>query len=411
MTRSTKTTLGALAGCLLATPAFAYNNLPLSGDMPDVVHLSVDCAATNSNLKNCASDVAELFTWVWATRQPSASDPLAIVAGAGTFNTSGAGNVICDGTSISRGHVSIKGAGKDSTVFTRTGVGAVMSVTNCSRMTFQDFTIDGGGNNTGIGWYEGGDSVWTNVDVINAGIYAWIDDCPATGAKSLHYWYASKLISIGKGQGYQYTYRSRCGETWFYGGEVVALDDNGENSGSTLVAVYADGGKGDVRLFGSSVRSIRTANSSASYTVINGVLLQSGLLASNGGMIHMHGGIVNASALNPNNNQSVVGASISTSGMIHTPETAFNVVASGSGVAVRLSGVRASSPFQWPAGNNPPTIVSQNGSDTFVETDCLAGGDCDAGTGTETHFMIYNDSCTVSGPWFDSSRGKCRGAP
>ncbi len=53
-------------------------------------------------------------------------------------------------------------------------------------------------------------------------------------------------------------------------------------------------------------------------------------------------------------------------------------------------------------------LFTEDGQDTFVETDCNADGDCSGGS--ESHLMVYNASlCTdPANPWLDTITGRCR---
>lgn len=91
--------------------------------------------------------------------------------------------------------------------------------------------------------------------------------------------------------------------------------------------------------------------------------------------------------------------------------------AKGAGSVTRLRGMNIAanidsieSPFLWPSSNTLPALTgSRNGADIFVETDCNSNGDCDSGTGAEPHVMVFSKTCTISGPWFNSTKGRCRG--
>ena len=164
-----------------------------------------------------------------------------------------------------------------------------------------------------------------------------------------------------------------------------------------------------VEIYGSLVRSINedplsTYPNHNSMPAFSG---HGGLLARNGATIHMHGGIVSVRS-EGGGNDGVYGVKVVTNGMVHTPDTAFGLKASGTGLMERIireSG-SVSSPFQWPAGTTPPALVSVTGSDTFIETDCGPAG-CQAG-GSQPHLLIYSSSCNTAGPWFDSVTGACR---
>lgn len=384
------------------------------------IELKKNCAAGNDN---CFVDTAELIDWLWTTRNPSADSPVSVKIGAGTFILPN--QAFCE----NKGFVSFSGSGRENTVLTggeyttkkpdtASGGGTpVMFIENCQDLTFQDLTIRSGvrqgtgygSSILGVEWIGGGKSTWTNV-LIEAINYAWWDTsigtCTSPGE---HYFFSSKLES--KGAAYNFTYFSQCGESWLYGSEITAIAD-GIGGQIALSGLRADG-NGDVRLFGSVVRAVSTPNdSSPSHLDFHMAIW------SNGGTVHMHGGIIVATSGNPNIDRSVNGVvSNGSNAVLHTLETAFNLKSSGAGVArrtVETNGAEIESSFNWAASTNPPQsankdIVSVNGQDMFVETDCSSASCNDNSQGTETHLLIYNDSCQNSGPWFDVVTGRCRG--
>jgi len=81
------------------------------------------------------------------------------------------------------------------------------------------------------------------------------------------------------------------------------------------------------------------------------------------------------------------------------------------------SGGISQTPLLWQSGPRPPMssteenkIISVDGQDLFVETDCKANGDCSSGDGMEAHLMVYNNSVCTSptNPWLDTATGRCR---
>jgi hypothetical protein len=359
--------------------------------------------------------MAEVVTWTWNTRQPTASDPLVIDVGPGEFGPFSCTNA---------GYVTIRGNGRDNTIIAQQGAQGAVTVENCTRLSFQNLAIKGdefGYSSAAIYWFEGGDSTWSDVDVFSGGgtasvSYSWWDECTGSGEKSLHYWFGSRLI--GQGGWYHTTMFTACSETWFYGGEVAAIGNpNSPNSNflqHTAVWVLS---RGDFRAFGTAIRS---TDGGANKTIFNGGgrLGLQGVIVGNfdsytnlgpeGGDFHMHGGIINTNGSNTSGDSDVFALHVDDVADAHVVDTAFSVKASGTGTGHRISGSKAQSPYQWPPGSNPPQIGSVHGADMFVETDCDGTGDCE-GAGTETHVMVYNASCTVTGPWFDSTTGRCRG--
>jgi hypothetical protein len=98
-------------------------------------------------------------------------------------------------------------------------------------------------------------------------------------------------------------------------------------------------------------------------------------------------------------------------GMIHANGVAYNMSTGTGGTITRIikdtnSATHVHAPYLWEEHPNPPSIVSVNGADMAVENDCSAAG-CQT-TGTETHLLIYNDTCHNNGPWFDVVTHECR---
>jgi hypothetical protein len=297
----------------------------------------------------------------------------------------------------------------------------VIGIFGCKQINFQDLTIRSGSlsgagtSQMGIVWGGGGSSTWTNIKV-EASYVAWYDTLNGSGCASTggghHEWYASNLKTTS-GASSMIGYFSSCGDNWIWGSEILVLNNGGSNTGAgSAVGVEAHGSGGRVHIYGTDVRVLTTATATTSSPTMVG-------LQSNGGVIHIHGSEVSVRSENPNITQNVTGASATTAGgFIHSVETSFGLLASQSGVATRIAtanGGRVDAPFQWAAGAQPPNgnpsssgnLVSSNGQDMFIETDCSATG-CQL-AGTETHLLIYNKLCTASGPWFDVVTGKCRG--
>lgn len=393
-----------LFGYFSVSQVHGSNNLPTTGSMPDVVFLRTNCGT----LANCATTVTELLAWTWNTRQPSATSPLLIAVGPGAFQTQDP--TFCDATTAPRGHVTVRGSGRDNTVFFSISrpAGAVITVIGCSELSFQDLTIRGktGEADWGVEWSYGGNSNWTNVQIEAPG-FAWYDSGDGSCAPGLggrHNWFSSTLKTTG---GLPFSsnfadgiiaYHSLCGDAWLWGSEVL---NNSSASNRPRTGIKVVGSGAQAHLYGSNVRVSSLISSSYGFT---------GLFAASGGMIHIHGGEVSTRA-EGSGNQSVIGAiATGTGSLVHGHETSWGLLASGTGSATRLSstgGGKVESSFTWTPATQPPAIISTNGADSFIETDCASAG-CQSG-GTETHLHIYNSSCTTAGPWFDVVTGRCRG--
>lgn len=418
-----------------------------------VITLKTTCAALDTI---CFSDTTAMLTWVWDTRKPTKDKPLLINVDPGVYvlpdpSISG-GRAYCEDripTDLDRvGYVTIKGSGRSSTVLTGGGPSAATSaisyatvtVIECDGLVFQDLTIRAGSRGGqgpsihGVSWFGGGTSIWTNVRV-EAEEYGWIDEVSTNilgnagrvcdiNTRGLHYWYASEINTVAMTPDvgyYQFAYRSMCGETWFYGGEISATTGRPGIPLVALAGVEAEA-FGQVNLYGTAVRVLLTeqATIASSLSVAYG---QTGLFIGSGGVIHMHGGLVSVLSLNPGLTQDVYGIKGSGPGIIHAPETAYDVRTVGGGIAYRTAmydmTAHLMTPFLWPASANPPTsgttgvpIASIDGFDMFVESDCSAAGcndNLNPSLGTETHLLVYASACTAAGPWLDQVTGHCRG--
>ncbi len=121
----------------------------------------------------------------------------------------------------------------------------------------------------------------------------------------------------------------------------------------------------------------------------------------------MHGGIINitvdADASLKSNFDVTSLWGYSSGSLIHVIDTAFALNVPTTNPIYRVfenSGAKVLSPFQWQSGPLPPVatsepnvLISDDGQDTFIETDCQADGDCTGGS--ESHLMVYNGTvCT-----------------
>jgi len=394
------------------------------------VFAALDSAAESIKLlKNCNSETncttlpSEMIDWVNTARTDKNKHVLVNI-GPGAFSMPTSG-FFCNQSN----NVSYTGAGRNITVLTGGGPSflsgnihdTVINIKDCNNLSFKDLTIEADtwsnpastGSRTGIEWAETADSNgnkkntkshWTNIDV-KAGHNGWYDD------GGVHFFYGSSIhtqsISTVDGMA---PYYSQGGETWFYGGELVSIHNSPESL-VVVTGVIMNGG--EIQIFGSSVRVIAKPGAGQVTPVGFG-----GFLAISNGKIHMHGGIVAVHAKDMTVPQDVysvaTNASFGAGGVVHTPGTAFALSPGSTGTAYRIKPngtASAQSPFLWPSGTSLPNISSVTGSDIFVETDCDDTGDCENPTGAvHPHIMVYDVNCTASsGPWFDSTRGVCRG--
>lgn len=382
---------------ILSGELSAYTNLPLTGNMPDVVQLRKDCSSTNTTLLNCADNMSEMLNWVWNTRKPTSTTPLMIDAGPGEYS---------DFSCQYRGYVTVRGSGRENTAINNSAPtnngGAAVRVDNCTNLAFQDLLIKG--DDFGIQWWNGGSSTYTNVRVI-AGRFGWWD-YSALGSKSLHYWFSSKLESSGEFSEAAALFNYGA-EHWFYGGEITFIPKYLGGRSGAVVLGNTGSNTPNVRIFGTAIRAIAPAGVTLGSPLI-AVLVQNGTL-------HMHSGIINVNATAAADTSldayAISNQVTGSQRAVHTNETAFIVNAKGIGSAKRIAGFPNStgSPYLWPADTSPPSAISvKSGSDQFVENDCSVGGNCNGG-GAETHLMIANQTkCGTADPWFDTQTGQCR---
>ena len=400
--------LGSLVflAVLIPTPSVADPDIGASR-----ITLEVSCPITDNN---CFTDMGALMDWMWLIRNPSTSSPLLVDIGAGTFNLP-SDRMFCD----QKGHITLRGSGHDNTVLGGGGFNSggdeypVITIRDCANITVQDLTIrsdewnGNAGSQTGILWINSGNSTWSDVTVEST-YYGWYDtvnDCVTPGE---HYWFGSKIHTkpvLGFVGEDVIAYDAGCGKNWFFGGELKAIAD--KRVFRIVAGAVALGDNGELQIFGSLVRTVAVNGAKAIKTLSWGF---NGLYARGNGNLHMHGGIVAVRGDLNTADQDVNGAVADQNSMIHTPDTAFTVKAGGNGEARRAKG-NIMSPFQWPKSTEPPTVTSETGADTYVETDCATSG-CDL-VGNETHMLIYNQHCSDAGPtadpWFDVVTGECRG--
>lgn len=371
---------------------------------PPVAFVRKKCGA----LAPCFGTIADLVTWI-GDRVPRPDAPLLVDVGPGDW-----ARIDC----IGYGDTTFRGSGR-----LQTRVGAIpgnpsagVYASGCDNVEFHDMTIYG--SIWGVFWQGAGRSVWVDVDVVSDSI-GWYDFCSGSSSPeplSVHYWFGSRVLSTAAGT-YGIGYLSSCGENWLYGSEVAVLGSASSPAGIEGYTGIDLSGSGDVRLFGSTVRVVPKADFSCQGTGCedraSGVRLGTDTVGAaippGDGVFHMHGGIVSVDAAAVPG-ATAVGIEVGGSGLAHAPDTAFSLKPGTGGAVRRLDGA-AQSPFQWPAGAAPPAagaLASEDGQDTYVETDCGAGGDCEGG-GAETHLMIYNETlCGSADPWFDATTGRCR---
>lgn len=391
---------------------------------PAVDAPSISLKYTCGTDQNCFSDPAAMLSWIWGVRDPTTANPLIVNIDPGQF-------IFPDTTTCStgyptqnpgRGNVTFHGSGRDNTVLTGGGtifINGVLNISGCNNLSFQDMTIRAslrGGASTGSGiavvWENAGSSNWTNM-ALEGAYGGWYDSLAGgtacSGSVGHHNWFSS-TISAAKSST-KIAYLSACGDSKFWGSEIATINDGSPevSTGSEAGTGFSvSGSKTVVHLYGSDVSVTTTASG------IPGP--QTGLYVRQGGTVHIHGGEIVVRQQNPSATQGVTAISANGTGtLVHTPETSFGLLTPSGGVATRIkstNGATVQSPFRWSSGFTPPTggsalpLVSSDGEDMFVQTNCSSSG-CVA-TGTETHLLVYNNSCTVAGPWFDTVTKACR---
>lgn len=385
-----------------------------------------------TGLDDCVEGMDDLASQIWATNNVRQGNALLVDIGPGVFEDD-AGRFIYPPEPADQecgpndGNITLRGRGREATLLKThmantanffgnpptAFTGNTIWIKGCEHMGFQDMSVLA--NGLAVEWNGGGSSTWTNVDLHSLGdgiwSFAWYDnannDPNKVCQRAVHYFFGSRVVS--ENGLFNWAYASLCDENWFYGGDIVARTTVASGQ---LLGVFA-WQQGDIRVFGSSIRVKYEASTS-----LPGLLF-GGANALDGGVFHMHGGIINATSTS-SADVSVIGVQSSGTGsLVHTPGTAFVIQPSGSGIATRVRQVGAGvamSPFLWQSGATPPSfppgseaplVSSTDGADIFVETDCAADGDCTA-AGTQTHLMIYNETECPQEKWFDVVTGRCR---
>lgn len=386
---------------LLISLFFSSNVFAVIDNNAPVVKLRTDCIEAEATLNNCFTDMSSLMAWVSQTRQPNSDNPLLVEIGPGNF----------DGfTCVNSSHINFKGSGRDKTVF---GGGyaqqPAITARDCFNIHVQDLKVTGGFP-APVYWQGTGSSTWVNVHLDGA-LYGWTEtECASVTdntKRPVHRWWSSTIQTRGK-----IAYVAACSENWFWGSEIIAA---GNGSVNGLRGIVAGAGysynRPEVHVYGSVIRVI--PNPGVSYP-LGGGGEGPGIFAVSAGShaeVHIHGTGIDVIGNDMPNHVAALMAS--NGGIIHANATAYNMSTAAGGTIRRI--VKDSNPsthihasYLWEEHPTPPaSLVSANGADMAVETDCASTG-CQI-TGTETHLLIYNNSCAgAGGPWFDVVTGACR---
>ncbi len=363
------------------------------------VQLRQSCVENGTSIANCFTQFPQLAHWMQTVRKPNAAAPLHVSIGPGTFigvNNSGQPvniNIRCSAADGYTGYTSFDGSGSAQTILQGQGDqnNAAVNITNCTELKFSDLKITTSFYG-GIYWNGGGNSRWYNVEVDGVA-RAW-DERSCAATRGNHYWFSSKVsataaFSVGA------PYVANCDETWFFGSEIKLVAKSGL-SGSPTGTITATN-KGIIHLYGSNLQTFFDAPGSTAAA-----------FARSGGQIHIHGTGIDVISETGKN---IIALQVETGGQIHADVSAYVLQTTGTISRIVNNGGLIRAPYQWGQNNQPPQVISENGADMTVETNCDQTACHDTDTGTETHLLIYNSSCNngVHGPWFDVVTGKCRG--
>jgi hypothetical protein len=363
----------------IPTLSSATNNYPTTAPFPDTVYVQRNCGT----MTNCGTTLADFQSWMDTYKQPSATKPLLVNIGPGAFG----GSITCNGYS----NLSIRGAGQQQTTINgNNNTGYDIRGTNCTNLNVQDLTLS-----TVLGvlspasWQGTGSSTWINVTIEPVTIYAWTETaCPSDPTQApVHRWFSSRLGGLVK------TYEAQCSDNWFFGSQLYVTAIGGD--AKVLYAhAYALGPYTPMfHVYGSNITVTLPTGIAANPITSNG----SGVFAVDAGpgsMVHIHGTGIDVTG-NGSTNQ--IGALVSTGGMIHANNTAYNLDAGGGSIAriINFGGI-IKAPYVWEQGSNPPSITSVTGADTAVITSTSDG---------HPHVVIYDSTCPSS--WYDTVAHAC----
>lgn len=367
-----------LVGLFLGTTLSAPAALAVIDVNAEVVTLHKSCTQAGQAQDNCFTDLNTLNTWIWNTRnpQPSATSPLLVEIGPGTFT----GRFTCENKS----NVSLRGAGIRQTIIEASS--SPISTTNCANLTFSHMTLRNTQNLFGVK-NLGGSTVWDNVEIDGFG-YAWFDSPTGCGgvAPGTHYWFNSRITARSAGSSTT-AYFNICDASWFFGSEITSVGTG--QTGVQITPLVVPGG--EVHVYGSVIRAIAGAG-----VTTNSMVAAS---ASGAGQIHIHGTGIDVLSTGGNN---IAALSADTGGQVHANQAAYNLKTGTGGTVTRIakdanSATHVHAPYFWEEHSNPPAILSVTGADTAVVTSTADG---------HPHIVIYDSTC--SSKWFDTVTRACR---
>jgi hypothetical protein len=351
-----------------------------------------------------------------------ASNPLVVDIGPGNFPSSSPLGETCSG---GNGHISYRGAGRERTRIVVNPGGlfeAGVLVWGCVKLGFENLTIVG--RRYGVIWSSNGSSTWTSVDVETGkpadNNVGWQEEFCVPGDGGEHYLFNTRFRVFAQGSQANVGYSAPCARNWLYGSEVDVIGQPGL-SGTPAFAAAVVSGEGEIQAFGSLLRARSAGATGADFNAATPGIGLAGIRVGRdffggevgGGVFHAHGSNLVANASTAPGRSATALDVASGAGHVHTFETSFVASPGSGGVSRRVASSdglvpHLQAPFLWHAGTAPPVQESVEGLDLYVETDCGADGDCDAG-GTQAHLMVYNPAhCGGSNPWLDSVTGRCR---
>jgi hypothetical protein len=376
--------------------ATMYNVSPTA----PIVHLRTSCTEGTSPVitqANCFTTMPELETWIGNTRKPNASSALEVKVGPGRF-----GGFTCPGD-VS--HITLTGSGPENSFIgsltnSAWGIQTLNNSSSCSELAVSDLTTEGWF--WGVLWRSNGNSRWDNVTMRGSG-YGWFDfDCPAN-TRGTHYFFSSRIISLGASQGSPFAvskgYGSNCGVNWFFGSEIFATGYSSQGA----KGIYLN--NSEAHVYGGVIRVAAApgvAFEDAGTSTLNPAQQEGqglfGVLSANNSELHIHGTGIDVIG---NELPNKIAALIATSGgMIHANEASYNLRTGTGGTVTRildendLHAHKVHAPYLWAPHPTAPNIISTEGSDIAVVND-----------GTP-RLVIYSNNCASH--WFDVGSNACR---
>lgn len=358
---------------LLSCLVFSSNTFAVIDSNAPVVQLqhpsNGNCMSAGAPLNNCFTTFTSLNSWI-ITRAPTATTPLLVQVGPGNFTK---GTFTCNGL----GNITLQGAGRQNTI-----LAGGMSLTDCNNLSVSDMTITGGYG--AITWSGTGVTRWTNVEVIGQGqgwyeTNGFVGDCDQSQTK--HYWFNSHIEATPH-LTEATAYLTWCGESWFFGSELVSSVTASANN---VYAIQVNG-TGEAHLYGSVVRTLISSSGGG-----NGPF---GAVYANGGMIHLHGtGIDMISQIAV----PIVALTANAGGMIHANGVGYFLSTAGGATVTRIEndGGTIMAPYLWEEGTAPQNINSADGADMQVIT---------SSTG-HPHVIVIDSTCPSM--WFDTATQAC----